>query len=112
MSTPRLCAGTPTLQLLLKALKKLDNWFVFGVILGVPVPQLNKIESSYSQRELERCKIDMLQYWLDNKLVSATWNEVIQALEQTDQIALASQIKREYLWSTDEEECMCMLVLK
>ena len=110
--SPFVCAGTLTLQQLLKALKKLDNWFVFGVILGVPVPQLKKIESSYSQRELERCKIDMLQYWLDNKLVNATWNEVIQALEQTDQLALASEIKREYLWSTAEEECMCMWVLK
>ena len=98
-----LCAGTPTLQQLLKALKTLENWFVFGVILGVPFSQLKKIESSYSQRELERCKLDMLQYWLDNKLVPK-WNEVILALEQTDQLALAAEIKHDYLWSTAEEE--------
>ena len=96
-------AGSPTLQQLLKALKTLENWFVFGVILGVPVPQLKKIESSYTQRELERCKIDMLQCWLENKLVNATWNEVVQALEQTDQLVLAAH---DYLWSTtvDEEQ--------
>ena len=57
---------------------------------------MKKIESSYSQRELERCKLDMLQYWLDNKL-DPKWNEVILALEETDQLALAAQIKHDYL---------------
>ena len=88
-------------------------------MLGVPVPQLKKIESSYSQREPERYKIDMLQYWLDNKLVP-TWNEVVLALEETDQLGLAAQIKSTYLWSTNvagsEEEglhygvCVCVCV--
>ena len=96
------CAGTPTLQQLLKALKTLENWFVFGVILGVPFSTLKKIESSYSQRELERCKTDMLQCWLDKKLVPK-WNEVILALEETDQLALASQIKHDYLLSIESD---------
>ena len=102
-------AGTPTLQQMLKALNKLENWFVFGAILGVPVSQLKKIESSYSQGELERCKIDLLQYWIDNEL-APTWNEVILALEQTDHLALASQIKFDYLLSASgsEEEGMCI----
>ena len=89
---------TPTLQKLLKALKTLDDWFIFGIKLSVPFSQLKKIESSYTQRELERCKTDMLQYWLDNRLVPK-WNEVILALEETDQLALAAQIKHDYLWS-------------
>ena len=80
-------AGTPTLQQLLKSLKKLDNWFVFGVMLSVPVSQLKKIKSSYNQSDIELCKIDMLQYWLDNKLVPV-WKDVILALEETDQLAL------------------------
>ena len=84
----------------------MDNWFVFGVILGVPVPQLKMIETSYSQRELERCKIDMLQYWLDNNVLPL-WNEIVQALEQTDQLALAAQVKHDYLWS-GEEGMLCM----
>ena len=47
----------------------------------------------------------MLQYWLENKLVP-TWNEVVQALEQADQLVLAAQVKHDYLWSTtvDEEQ--------
>ena len=101
-------AGTPTLQQLLKALNKLKNWFVFGAILGVPVSQLKEIESSHSQGELERCKIDLLQYWINNELTS-TWNEVILALEQTDHLALAAQIKFDYLLSASgsEEEGIC-----
>ena len=69
----------------------------------MPFCQLKKIESSYSQRELERCKLDMLQYWLDNKL-DPKWNEVILALEETDQLALAAQIKHEYLWNYLEKK--------
>ena len=97
-----LCAGTPTLQQLLKALKTVENWFVFGAMLGVPVSQLKKIKSS-CQGDVEVCKIEMLQYWLDNKLVPK-WNDVILALEEADQLTLAAQIKREYLLSTVSEE--------
>ena len=93
--------GPPTLQQLLKELKTLENWFVFGVLLGVPVSQLKKIESSYSQRELERCKIDMLQYWLENTLIP-TWKEVVKALEQSDQLVLAAEVKRSYLWEEEQ----------
>ena len=68
----------------------------------MPFSTLKKIESSYSQRELERCKTDMLQCWLDNKLVPK-WNEVILALEVTDQLALAAQIKHDYLLAQESD---------
>ena len=44
-----LCVGIsfPTLQRLLEELKDVDNWFVSGIPLGVPVKQLQKIESSH-----------------------------------------------------------------
>ena len=96
------CAGTPTLQQLLKALKTLENWFVFGVKLGVPFSKLKEIESLYGQKDLERCKTEMLQYWLDNKLVPK-WNEVIVAVKETDRLALAAQIKHDYLLSTESD---------
>ena len=109
ITTTSVHAGTPTIQQLLKSLKKLDNWLLFGVMLGVPVPKLKNIKSSHHQSDIELCKVDMLQYWLDNKLVS-DWNEVIRALEETDQLALASQIKHEYLLSAavNVDEGMCM----
>ena len=92
-----MCAGTPTLQLLMKALQKLENWHMFGVILGVPYSQLRKIESN-NPKDSDRCKAEMLQYWLDSTLVPK-WNEVILALEVIDQLAMAAQIKHDYLLS-------------
>ena len=96
----------PTLQRLLEELKDVDNWFVLGIFLGIPVKQLQKIESSYRQGEVERCKIDMLQYWLDNN-VTPSWKDVVRALEQTNQLVLAETVKHKYLLSTtvDQGEC-------
>ena len=73
-------------------------------MLGVPVSQLKKIELDH-QKDSDRCKLELLQYWLDNNLVP-TWNEIVQALEKTDQLALAAQIKHDYLLSSavSEEE--------
>ena len=51
-------------------------------MLGVPVSQLKKIELDH-QKDSDRCKLELLQYWLDNNLVP-TWNEIVQALEKTD----------------------------
>ena len=107
-------AGTPTVQQLLNALKKLEKWLTFGVLLGVPLSQLRKIELNH-QKDSNRCKLELLQYWLDSTL-DPTWNEIVQALEETDQLALAAQIKHDYLWSTvvSEEEGMlrpCYLLL-
>ena len=102
------CLGTPKLQQLLDALKKSENWFLFGAMLGVPVSQLRKIELDH-QKDSDRCKLELLQYWLDNKLVP-TWNEIVQALEKTDQLALAAQIKQDYLWPSavsEEEGMLC-----
>ena len=89
-------------------------------MLGVPVSQLKKIELHH-QKDSDRCKLELLQYWLDNTTVP-TWNEIVQALEKTDQLALAAQIKHDYmnLWSTSaaisEEEsmlcvCMCTVII-
>lgn len=91
----------PTLQLVLKVLKDIDNWFVFGVKLGVLVKQFKKIKSSHLEGDLlERCKIDMLQYWLDNSLSALSWKDIVQALEETDQLVLAATAKHKYLLLT------------
>ena len=86
----------PTLKELLKELSKVEKWFMLGIFLDVPVDQLEKIESSHQQRDLERCMIDMLKYWLNNN-VSASWKDVVRALEQIDQLVLAATVKQKYL---------------
>ena len=95
-------ADTPTLQQLLNALKKTEKWFLFGAMLGVPVFQLKKIELDH-QKDSDRCKLELLQYWLDNAL-SPTWNKIVRALENTDQLTLAAEIKHKYLWSKADSE--------
>ena len=75
------CAGGLTLPKLLKALKNVDNWFWF--------------ESKY-QKDPDRCKIDMLQYWLNNES-EPTWSYVVHALEDANHRALAAQIRREFI---------------
>ena len=98
----------PTLQCLLEELKDVDNWFLLGIFLGVPVKQLQKIESLH-RGEIERCKIDMLQYWLDNN-VNASWKDVVRALEQTNQLVLAETVKHKYLLSATADQGGCSVV--
>ena len=90
------------LQQLLKELKTIDNWFVFGVHLRVPYYQLQRIKSSHRSEEIELCKVDLLQYWLDNDM-SASWKAVIRALEEIDQLVLAATVKQKYLSGDDGE---------
>ena len=76
-------------------------------MMDIPVSQLRKIESNH-QKDSDRCKLEMLQYWLDSNS-DAAWNEIVQALEKTDQPALATQIKHNYLESATvvEQEGPC-----
>ena len=91
---------TPTIpiQRLWSALKKLENWFLFGGILGVPVSRLRKIESDH-ENDSNRCKLELLQYWQETSRPS--WEKIVRALKATDQLTLAAQIKRKYLLLTD-----------
>ena len=102
-------SGAPTLKKLLEALKKLENWFLFGAMLGVPVSKLKKIESE-NPKDSDRCKLEMLQYWLDTELIP-TWNEVVRTLEKTDQLVLAAEVKHGYSMPSEGNLCLCVLVL-
>ena len=82
---------------------------MFGTMLDVPYYELKKIESSNSKGSVERCKIEILQYWLDNN-IDASWKKIARALEQVNQLVLAATIKQKYLWSpivSDDGESKC-----
>ena len=101
-----------TVQNLLEELKEVDDWYLFGAYLGVPVYKLNEIQSEH-KGVVERCKLNMLQYWLDNTL-TASWREVIRVVEQMDKLALAAKLKRKYLWgppTTSEGIMLYQLIL-
>ena len=98
----------PTVELLVKELKDVTNWYVFGVALGIPVSKLDSIKKESS--EVEEQKVKMFQFWLQYK-VDASWKIVIQALEQNDYLVLTAELSKKYLISdssitSDEEQGM------
>ena len=93
-----------TVQNLLEELKEVDDWYLLGAYLGVPVYKLNEIQSE--QRRVERCKLNMLQYWL-NTTMTASWRDIARAVEQMNRLTLAANLKRKYLWGPPTPEGIC-----
>ena len=96
-------------------MKELDDWILFGVGLGVPLSELRRIESA--RGTVKQCKAETIQYWLDNN-ADASWIKIAQTLELVDQLMLAIEVKRNYLWKTCELEqegvyvaCLCACVV-
>ena len=81
----------PTIQELTRELAEVDNWFMLGICLFIPVHKLRETAGTVQQR-----KVDMLDHWLITTR-SASWKNVISALEQLDYIALASRLKAKYI---------------
>lgn len=98
-----MCAGiTPTYQQLLEELKDIDDWYLFGVFLGMTAKQLNKIKASYGH-DLERCKMEMFRCWLENK-AGASWNDVVESLEKADKEGLAAKVKQKFLMLVTDDD--------
>ena len=86
----------PTVHLLIKELKEVKDWYLFGVVLGIPVRQLQVIQLSKPLGGVNQWLVDMFDYWLRNNL-DPSWKHIVQALEQIDQFVLAAQVKIKYL---------------
>ena len=65
---------------------------MLGVHLGVPKEELNKIDQQFSSHGVERCKAELFDLWLRRNL-SARWDDVASALEQLNEVALASELR-------------------
>ena len=48
-------------------LKDVEDWFVLGVYLGLPVSELKIIEANNQHGDHESCKLDMMLKWTDGK---------------------------------------------
>ena len=95
----------PTVQLLLVELHEVDDWFTFGVALGVTIRKLREIQTSNPQGGVQCWMTDMFQFWLDST-PTASWEDVIRALEQLDHGALAARLRSKYNLSPG----MCVLI--
>ena len=79
---------------LLEETDKLTDWYTFGVFLKMPTEDLKDIENRFaSTAGLKRCKIELFTLWLQRN-PNASWDQIAQALEKCDQIAMADRIRK------------------
>ena len=71
-----------------------SNWHSLGLQL-LDINQLDIIQKNYPT-DTERCCTEMLKYWL-NVDTEASWDKLINALEQIGQNSLAQKIKQDIL---------------
>ena len=91
---------SPTVELLIKELNDVTNWYMFGATLGIPIHKLDAIKKECS--DVEEQKVKMFQFWLQYKL-DVSWKMVIQALEQNNYLVLAAKLGRKYLLSDSSD---------
>ena len=95
------CSGitTPTIHQLTEELLGVNEWYSLGVALLVPVSKLKEIITSSPQEGTARWRIDLLQYWLDST-PTASWSDIIRALERIGHHTLSARLRSQYLPST------------
>ena len=92
---------------MLAELNDVDDWFTFGVALGVTVPKLREIKASNPQEGVKHWKIDMFHSWLEST-PTASWEDIIRALEQADHVVLATRLRSKYTGQQlSPGICMC-----
>ena len=89
---------TPTIHQLTEELAGMNDWYSLGVALLVPVSKLQEIMALSPQGGIARWRIDLLQYWLDST-PTASWTDVITALEKIGHHTLSTRLRSNYLLS-------------
>lgn len=64
--------------IILNFLKNFNDWFDLGIHLGLKLTALKEIENDF-QRQERRCKIEMIQLWLDGN--NASKSSLMKALK-------------------------------
>ena len=79
---------------LLEETDRLSDWYMLGVWLKMPTEDLKDIENRFaSTAGLKRCKTELFTLWLQRN-PNASWDQIAQALEKVDQIAMAERIRK------------------
>ena len=96
-----MCTGitTPTIHQLTEELAGMNDWYSLGVALLVPVGKLKEIITSCPQEGTARWRIDLLQYWLEST-PTASWSDIIAALEKIGHHTLSTRLRSKYLPSS------------
>ena len=72
----------------------MTDWYMVGVFLKMPTKDLDDIEKRFSTAHgVTRCKTALFTLWLQRN-PNASWDQIAQALQKVDQIAMADRIRK------------------
>lgn len=89
----------PTIDQLTDELREMNDWYKLGVQLRMPVAVLEQIVSQSPHGGIQRWRIDLLQRFLDST-PTASWRDIITALEKIGHRTLSARLKSKYLKQT------------
>ena len=81
---------------LLFELKAVTNWYQLGINLSLQTYELNKIQQDYGGNDQQT--LQMLDLWLRHT-PSASWLDVLNALEEMGENRVAENIRQKYIRS-------------
>ena len=87
------------------------DWFDLGISLGLKPHNLKKIESQY-RGNIERCKIEMLEFW-KKKDKKASLQKLTDALEKIDHHILAMRLRERHkkrVWQEGIATCYNIII--
>ena len=72
------------------------NWFFLGINLGLQKHELSKIQQNYAHQGSDQQRLEMLYLWLQ-RTPNATWEDVVDALQQMGENRVAENIREKYI---------------
>ena len=76
------------------------NWMDLGRELGVKEEDLEAVKADYKQEGVKECLTAMLKHWLrrnyETRYGSPTWDTLANAVEKSDDAALAHDIRKKH----------------
>ena len=93
-----LAAATLNVANLSNELATITDWYYLGIKFNLQPDQLHSIRASNPTAGVQGWKCNMLDLWLRSN-PSATWGDVVKALQQMGEHRVAERIQRNYLTS-------------
>ena len=84
----------PTVRCLLTELDQVVDWYSLGIHLEIKPTELEEIQRNFP-RDCNRCKIEMLNFWLKS-CSQPTWEKVAQAALDAKEENVAKAIRQKH----------------
>ena len=80
---------------LFSELSTVSKWYQLGIKLGLQPSQLRQIEHQFST-DIDRCKIEMVDLWLQIT-PGASWKHIVTALREMGDVTTAERIELKHV---------------